>query len=163
MTIKIISLIIVAIIVVYFLRKEKTKSDEYFGKPKKYNKNELAILDHYKSIYKPIPDDKRFPNLQRDGFELEDILLTATQIVFDNPIPKTEEIERIRKGDLVKLLFTDNDGYVERMWVEVVEHNNQFIKGLLRNDAIEFDDLKDGSVIHFHSNHIYEIDKDSIS
>jgi hypothetical protein len=163
MTIKIISLIVVVIIVVYFLRKEKTKSDEYFGKPKKYSKKELAILDHYKSIYKPVPDNKNLPDLQRDGFELEDISLTATQIVYNSPIPKSEEIERIKKGDLVKLLFADVDGYVERMWVEVVEHSNSFFKGILRNDSIDFDNLKDGKFIHFHSNHIYEIDSDSNS
>src|SRR5688572_30338120 len=101
MAIQIISLVIVVVIVVYFLRKEKTKSDEYFGKPKKYTAKELAILEHYKSIYKPVPNNKNLPTLQRDGFELEDILLTATQLVYDNPIPTIEEIERIRKGDLV--------------------------------------------------------------
>jgi hypothetical protein len=163
MAIKIISLIIVVIIVVYFLRKEKTKSDEYFGKPKKYNKKELAILDHYKSIYKAVPDNKNLPDLQRDGFELEDVSLTATQIVYNNPIPKTEEIEQIRKGDLVKLLFADVEGYVERMWVEVVELNNPFFKGILRNDSIDFDNLKDGKIVHFHANHIYEIDSDHSS
>jgi hypothetical protein len=110
-----------------------------------------------------VPNNKNLPNLQRDGFELEDIRLTATQVVYDNPIPDTEEIERIGKGDLVKLLFADDEGYVERMWVEVVEHNIQFFKGILRNDAIDFDDLKDGKIVHFHANHIYEIDSDSNS
>jgi hypothetical protein len=44
-----------------------------------------------------------------------------------------------------------------------VELNNPFFKGILRNDAIDFDNLKDGKIVHFHSNHIYEIDSDSNS
>jgi hypothetical protein len=157
MSIQIISLIIVGLIVIYFLRKKK-KDDNYFGKQRKYNKKELAILDHYKSIYKPIPNDKRLPNIKRDGFELEDVALTATEIVYDNPIPATEQIGKLKTGDLVKLLFRDKDDYVERMWVEVIEHNDNIFKGLLRNDAIELEGLNEGKTIYFHSNNIYDID-----
>jgi hypothetical protein len=158
MVIQIISLVIVGLIVGYFLRKEKAKNDNYFGKQRKYNKKELAILDHYKIIYKPIPNDKRFPNIKRDGFELEDIALTATEIVYDNPIPTIEQIGKVKIGNLVKLLFTDKDSAVERMWVEVLEYNDNVFKGLLRNDATELDDLNDGKTIYFHSNNIYDID-----
>lgn len=160
MAIQIISLIVVGLIVFYFLRKEQRKNDNYFGKQRKYDKKEKAILDHYKSTYTPIPNDKRLPNIKRDKFELEDILLTATEMVYDNPIPTTEQKEKIKLGDLVKLLFTDKDGYVERMWVEVLEVENDIYKGLLRNDAIEFDNLNDGKILYFHSNHIYEIDNE---
>lgn len=158
MAIQIISLLIVGLIVAYFLRKDQEKNDNYFGKQRKYNKKELAVLDHYKSIYKPIPSDKRLPNIKRDGFELEDVAFTATEIVYDNPIPTTEQIGKVKVGDLVKLLFTDNDGYVERMWVEVIEYNDNIFKGLLRNDAIELEDLNEGKTIYFHSNNIYDID-----
>ena len=160
MAIQVISLIVVGLIVVYFLRKEQIKNDDYFGKQRKYNKKEKAILNHFKSIYKPIPNDKRLPNIKRDKFELEDIFLTATEIIYDNPIPTTEQKEKIKIGDLVKLLFTDKDGYVERMWVEVLEKEHDIFKGLLRNDAIEFDDLNEGKTLYFHSNHIYEIDNE---
>ncbi len=160
MVIQIISLIIVGLIVVYFLRKEQAKNDNYFGKPRKYSKKEQAILDNYKNIYKPIPNDKRLPNIKRDRFELEDIALTATEMIYDNPIPTTEEIKKIKNGDLIKLLFTDKDGYVERMWVEVLESEDNIFKGLLRNDAIELDDLNKGKTLYFHSNNIYEIDNE---
>ncbi|MDL2313342.1 DUF2314 domain-containing protein [Bacteroidales bacterium OttesenSCG-928-B11] len=158
MAIQIISLVIVGFITIYFLRKEKEKNDIYFGKQRKYNKKELAILNHYKSIYKPIPIDNRFPNIKRDGFELEDVALTATEIVYDAPIPTNEQIGGINIGDWVKLLFTDNDGCVERMWVEVLERNDTIFKGLLRNDAIEHEELNEGKTIYFHSNNIYDID-----
>jgi hypothetical protein len=158
MAIEIISLVIVGLIVIYYLRKEKEKDDNYFGEPRKYNQKELAILNHNKSIYEPIPNDNRFPSIKRDGFELEDVAFTATEIVYNNPIPTKEQIGKIKIGDLVKLLFTDNDGYVERMWVEVIEHNDNFFKGLLRNDAIGLEDLNEGKTIYFHSNNIYDID-----
>jgi hypothetical protein len=160
MVIQIISLVIVVLIVVYFLKKEQAKHDDYFGKERKYNKKEQAILDHYKSIYKPIPKDDRLPNLKRDGFELEDIALTATEMLYDNPIPTTAAIEQIKNGDLVKLLFTDEYSYVERMWVEVLERNNNIFKGLLKNDAFEIDGLNEGKTLYFHSNNIYDIDND---
>lgn len=160
MAIQIISLIIVGLVVVYFLRKEQIKNDNYFGKQRKYNKKEQAILDKFKSIYKSIPNDKRFPSIKRDGFELQDVALTATEIVYDNPIPTSEQIGKLKIGDLVKLLFTDKDGYVERMWVEVLEHNDNIFKGLLRNDAIELVDLNEGTTIYFHSNNIYDIDSE---
>lgn len=158
MAIQIISLIVVGLIVVYFLRKEQIKNDDYFGKKRKLTKKEQTILDHYKSIYKAVPNDKRLPNLKRDKFELEDIALTATEMIYDNPIPTTEDKEKVKIGDLVKLLFTDKDGYVERMWVEVLEKKNDIFKGLLRNDAIELGDLNERKTLYFHSNHIYDID-----
>ena len=51
MAIQIISLIIVGFIVVYFMRKEQVKQDDYFGKKIKFTKKEQTILDHYKSIF----------------------------------------------------------------------------------------------------------------
>ncbi len=159
MTIQIISLLIVGIIVFYFLRKEKVKNDTYFGRQRKLTRKEKQILEHYTNLYKPIPNDKRFPNIKRDGFEIEDIALTATQIVYDNPIPEKEDIDRIEKGNLVKLLFSDKDNNVERMWVEVSGIESNIFMGVLRNDAFEIDNLEDGKTIYFHSNNIYEIDK----
>ncbi|MBK7681883.1 MAG: DUF2314 domain-containing protein [Bacteroidetes bacterium] len=161
MAIQIISLIIVGFIVVYFMRKEQVKQDDYFGKKIKFTKKEQTILDHYKSIYKAVPNDKRLPNIKRNKFELEDIALTATAMIYDNSIPTTEEKEKIKIGDLVKLLFTDKGGSVERMWVEVLEKENDIFKGLLRNNAIEISDLNEGKVLYFHSNHIYDIDHET--
>lgn len=158
MIVQIFSLIIVGLIVAYYLRKEQVKHDSYFGKSRKYNKKELAILDFHKNIYTPIPKDKRFFNFKRDKIELEDIALTATQIVFDNPIPTKEEILRVKNGDMVKLLFSGEEGYVERMWVEVLEVDNLVFKGILRNDAIDFNKLSEGKTIYFHSNNVFEID-----
>ncbi|HEY9049254.1 MAG TPA: DUF2314 domain-containing protein [Ohtaekwangia sp.] len=159
MAVQIISIAVVIVIVIYFLKKEKTKEDAYFGEPKKYTKKEEKVLNHYKSIYKSLPNDSRFPAIKRNGYELEDIAYTATQMIYDNPIPARDEIEEIEQGDLVKLLFVDDEGYVERMWVEVQEKDGEIYKGLLRNDAFEFEGLKDGETIYFHSNHIYDIEK----
>ena len=143
------------------MRKEQVKQDDYFGKKIKFTKKEQTILDHYKSIYKAVPNDKRLPNIKRNKFELEDIALTATAMIYDNSIPTTEEKEKIKIGDLVKLLFTDKGGSVERMWVEVLEKENDIFKGLLRNNAIEISDLNEGKVLYFHSNHIYDIDHET--
>lgn len=84
--------------------------------------------------------------------------MTATEIVYDSPIPATDQIGKLKTGDFVKMLFTDKDGYVERMWVEVIEHNDNIFKGLLRNDAIELEGLNEGKTIYYHSNDMYDID-----
>jgi hypothetical protein len=158
MAIQALSLIIVGLIVIYFLRKEQVKHNDYFGKKRKYNKKELSILDHYKRNYHPIPNDKRFPNIRRDKFTLDDIALTATEMIYNNQIPANEEKENVKSGDLVKLLFTNKDGFVERMWVEVLERENHIFKGILRNAAVELEVLHESKMIYFHSNHIYDID-----
>jgi hypothetical protein len=109
MMLQIISLTVAGLIALYYLRKEHIKSKSYFGEPRKYSKKEQAILDHYMSIYKPIPKNKNLPSLQRDGFELEDVSLTATQIIYDHPLPAAAEIDKLRERNLVKLVFIDKD------------------------------------------------------
>lgn len=64
----IISFVIIGLIVIYLMKKEKAKHDDYFGIQWKLTKKEKTILKFYKNIYKPIPSDKRFPNLKRDIF-----------------------------------------------------------------------------------------------
>ncbi len=81
MTILIAFVIIVAIIVFLYSRASDEKTDRYFGKEPTYNKEEQKILNYYKNLHKPVPKDTRLPETMRDGFELKDIVLTASQIL----------------------------------------------------------------------------------
>lgn len=139
------------------LKKEQEKSNRYFGGKIKHTKEERRVLDYYASVYVPIPENNKIPGLDKDGFELEDILLTVTQGVYDNPIPSLQEKNGIQKGDFVKLLFVDGNGNVERMWVEFLRREEELCVGILSNDSYEHEKLQADRVIYFHSNHIYAI------
>lgn len=158
MLIEIIFLVVVAIVVIYFLKKQKKQDDKYFGNKTTPNRKEQKQLDYYQSIYAPIPKNERLPYIERDGFELEDIAKNATEIVFEKPIPTKEEISQIKKGNLVKLAFVDNDDNLERMWVKVLKIDNSFYSGLLDNEPHYIENLELGKEIYFHKNNIYDID-----
>jgi hypothetical protein len=156
--VNIASVVLVSAIAFYFIRKENKKSKSYFGGPASSTKDDQKTLEFYKSIYRPIKSDNRLPIFNRDKFELEDIAFTATQMVFNEPIPTIKEIESLKTGDLVKLLFKDKDEDVERMWVEIENIEGEYFNGVLRNDAVGSGLLTDGKKIFFHRNHIFDID-----
>ena len=149
---------IVLVIVVYFQLKEKRKNDKYFGNDIKLTKKENKIIQKYKDEYELITKDKRLPTLKKDKFILDDVSKLATEMIFDFPIPTKKEKESLIKGDLVKLIFLDKDNFGERMWVEFIEIDDGLLKGLLKNDALDNDDLIYDKVIWFHPNHILEIE-----
>jgi hypothetical protein len=155
----IVSVLLIAIILYFYWKKEKEKINRYLGKESSLNKAERKKLDYYKKLYKPIPADKRLPTLNRDGFRLDDVAWSATQIIFDSPIPDKKEINNLRQGDLVKLKFVDKDGEVERMWVEYRDREGEFLQGELRNDAYGNAELAHGKTVYFHANHVFQIQK----
>jgi hypothetical protein len=157
--INILGLLIVIIVVFYYQKREKRKHDKYFGKNVKLTKKEMKIVENYKAEYETIKNDKRLPTIKKDNFTLDDISKLATEIIFDNPLPNKLDKENLVNGDLVKLVFLDKDNFGERMWVEFIEKDNGLLKGLLRNDALENEDLSYDKIIWFHPNHIFEIDK----
>jgi len=159
MDIQLFSVIVIGLIALYFILKDNKKEQQHFSGKPTYTKKEQQILDHYKSIYTPLPTDVRLAVIARDGYELEDIAKTATEILYQGPIPTKEEIAALKKGDLIKLIFVDEEGYAERMWVLYEGVEDHLHKGILDNDAFELDGLTSGKVLYFHSNHVYLIDK----
>jgi len=157
--INIISILVVLIVVVYYQLKQKRVDDRYFGKEVKLSKKELKIIEKYKAEYEIIEKDSRLPNYKKDNYILEDISKIATEIVFDFPIPTKQEKENLKKGDLVKLIFLDKENFSERMWVEFKQKENGLLKGLLKNDAFDNEELNFDKIIWFHPNHIFEIVK----
>lgn len=157
--VNLVAMTIVAGIAIYSIRKKHLKDRSYFGGPADLSKADKKTLEYHKAIYRPIKTDSRLPNLRRDKFELEDVALTATEIVFENPLPTQDVITSLRKEHLVKLLFRDNDGDVERMWTEITEVEDEIFKGVLQNDALSLDGLTSGTIVYFHRNHIFDINK----
>ena len=160
MAVQIISIVIVLIIVVYFLRKEHRKEQKYFGKKVEPDRRQRKILAKYKQEYEPISADGRLATLDKDKWELEDIAKSATEIVYDSPIPTKSERQNLKPGDLVKLHFmTEEEDEIgtERMWVQVTGEKDGLLSGTLDNDPFN-EVLKAGQLIWFHPNHVSYID-----
>ena len=161
MAIQIISIVIVLVIVFFYLRKENRKEKKYFGKHVEPNRKEKKILEKYKQEYEPIPNDNRLATLAKNKWELEDIAKSATEIIYDSPIPTKLQRKSLKTGDLVKLKFTiDEEGQLEteRMWINVTGEKDGLFCGELDNDPFT-ENLKIGQLIWFHPNHVFQIDK----
>lgn len=161
MVIQIISIVIVLVIVVYFLRKENRKEQKYFGEKVAPDRKEKKILARYKQEYEPISADERLATLDKDKWELEDIAKSAAEIVYDFPIPAKPERQNLKPGDLVKLHFMveeDGETETERMWVQVTGKKDGLFSGILDNDPFN-EVLKAGQLIWFHANHVSHIDR----
>lgn len=161
MAIQIVSIVVVLAIVVYFLRKENRKEQKYFGKKVAPDHQEKKILARYKQEYEPISADHRLATLDKDKWELEDIAKSATEIVYDSPIPTKSERQNLKPGDLVKLHFMieeDGETETERMWVQVTGEKDGLFSGTLDNDPFN-EILKAGQLIWFHANHVSHIDR----
>ncbi len=155
--VNIIPFIILGVVLFFILKKQKRKEDKYFGKKVSFTKKELKTLEKYKAEYTEIEFDSRLPSFKNNGFELVDIARSATEMIYDNPIPNQREKENIENGDDVKLKFMDKDQNVERMWVEVAERDRNVFKGILKNDSFSIHNLVNEKEVWFHSNHIFEI------
>ncbi len=73
-------------------------------------------------------------------------------------IPDEEAKQAIEPGVVVKLMFEMNDGWGERMWVEVVAVNRDHIVGTLSNQPIGIPRLDWGDRVRFKRDHIIDID-----
>jgi hypothetical protein len=71
-------------------------------------------------------------------------------------IPSRDERETLEVGELVKLVFEDEDGDGERMWVEVTDRAPGGYVGILTNQPIVID-LERGARIEFEPRHVIDI------
>lgn len=74
------------------------------------------------------------------------------------PIPSDELRRAIRPGHVVKLLFEMNDGWGERMWVEVLDVKRRHIVGELCNQPVGIPRLAPGDTVKFTPEHVINID-----
>lgn len=159
MLIQIISIVVVLVIVFFYLRKENRKQKKYFGEKVEPDRKEKKILEKYKQEYEPIGADARLATLDKDKWELEDIAKSATEIIYDAPIPTKSQRQNLKAGDVVKLKFIveeDGETEVERMWVKVTGKKDGLFSGELDNDPFN-EILKAGQEIWFHPNHVFQI------
>ncbi|WP_328829422.1 DUF2314 domain-containing protein [Nocardioides acrostichi] len=82
-------------------------------------------------------------------------------------IPSREERERLKPGDLVKLLFEilrpEPEGpFAERMWVEVTEIVGDGYVGSLDNDPQVIRSVRPGGRIEFLPHHVIAIWDDGV-
>ncbi len=159
--INIVAFSVVGVILFFYLKKEKRKTDKYLGKKVKLTRKEQSILDSYRKNYEPVPDDTRYASIDKDGYELIDVAMEATEVLYDNPLPTKKERSELKEGDHVKLKFMDPEGDVERMWVEVEKVEPGIFKGRLRNDSMDSEALREDKVVWFHPNHVFLIDTGS--
>lgn len=161
MAIQLVGFAIVLVIAFYFLRQEHKKQRKYFGKKVEPNRKEKKNLEKYRQEYEPIKEDKRLANLEEEKWELEDIAKSATEVIYDSPIPTKSQRQNLKTGDLVKLKFVideDGEATIERIWVKVTGEKDGLFSGELDNDPFS-EILKPGQLIWFHPNHVFQIDK----
>ena len=74
-------------------------------------------------------------------------------------VPSRERRDRLRVGELVKLLFEQSDGRGERMWVEITEVSLPHFVGELANEP-SIVDLRHEDRIEFEARHVIAIEED---
>ncbi len=109
--------------------------------------------------------EKKLPVFEKDGF----ILRSGLDAHNSNPdtfsIPPIDEIQKLDKGNIVKLIFEiqtiDEKGQeeinLERMWVTIIEREGEWFTGLLDNQPFCTDDIHPGTKLSFNSEHIIDI------
>ncbi|MFQ6549601.1 hypothetical protein AADZ90_016740 [Aestuariibius sp. 2305UL40-4] len=115
-------------------------------------------LESYRKQYMPTPQHGGFPQADRDGFELLDLALLATEEIPDPPLPRLSEKRKIGAGDLVRLaaLVPEDDDPLD-LWVAVEDREGDHFGGSVHAvGEAEFAAFK-GHRIAFHTNHIGEI------
>lgn len=75
-------------------------------------------------------------------------------------IPSPVECRALEPGDVVKLMFEQNDGWGERMWVRIEKAGRRRLVGRLENLPLAFPRLDFGSKITFRREHIIDIHPD---
>lgn len=123
--------------------------------------SKLLVPESHKRKYIPVPKDNRLPTHKKNGFSLEDVARSASEMIYNRPLPTPEEKSELKSGDLVKLNFIDEEHEVERMWVEIISFENGLFQGELRNDTYDGKELNYGKKIWFHSNHIFDQNRNS--
>lgn len=155
---EVLSVIIVGVIVGVYLFREHRKSGRYFGKGKHLTSKEKKQLQTYKELYSPITDDITLPSFRKNGYEFEDVALSAQEIPYKPPIPKPTEIKDVKAGQKVKIVIVEKDGDSQRVWVEVLAAKYPVFEGKLLNTPFDIKELENGVETPFHSNHILQIE-----
>ncbi|MDJ0809387.1 MAG: hypothetical protein QNJ01_04755 [Desulfobacterales bacterium] len=154
----IISLIVVAIIVAVYLYAEHKKSGRYFGKGVYLSRKEKQQLAFFKQIYTPITEKIDLPSINKDGYEFEDVALSAREIPYTPPIPEPADIKKLTKDQNVKIVVIDQHGESQRVWVRLTDAQYPVFDGKLLNNPFDIEELEDGTKIRLHSNHILQIE-----
>lgn len=89
---------------------------------------------------------------------LENVYEIKAQAPYTFYVPSKGVVGRLKRGDIVKLIFTapeGKDGFAgERMWVEITERNGNRFTGVLANEPFIVETLKMGDEITFAGEHI---------
>jgi len=72
-------------------------------------------------------------------------------------IPSKAEINSLKSGDYVKLIFEEEGANSERMWVKIMSIGNDNFHGVLMNDPFNLTSIKDGDLVVFNSKNIIEV------
>ncbi|MFB2539554.1 MULTISPECIES: DUF2185 domain-containing protein [unclassified Acinetobacter] len=87
-------------------------------------------------------------------WHLENVRTLAKQYPYTFYVPSIEYISTLEIGDLVKLMFEDEQGQAERMWVKITAIHGEDFAGQLDNQPYEIQGLNAGDCIHFSVQHI---------
>ena len=157
----ILSIIIVSLIVIVFLYREHKKSGRYFGKNNYLTGREKKQLETFKKVYSPISDTEIFPSINSNGYEFEDVALSAQEIPYKPPIPMPSDIRKLKAKQNVKVVIVDKDGDSQRVWVQISAIKYPILEGSLLNSPFDLEELESETKIQFHANHILQIETTS--
>jgi hypothetical protein len=94
-------------------------------------------------------------------FTLDDPRPIAKEAPYTFHLPLDAELEAIRPGDFVKLMFrgapAGREWAVERMWVIVTAVSPKGLSGVLDNDPSDMPQLKAGTKINFERHHVISV------
>jgi len=104
-------------------------------------------------------------DLGKPSWRLDDAAATAAANPFTFYKPSSEAIERLRAGNLVKLIFVFESNNpqaprAERMWVCIERIEADRYVGRLDNEPRYIEDLKGGDEVEFEVRHIIQTDID---
>ncbi len=96
------------------------------------------------------------------SYEIDDPRPIAKNAPYTFYLPPIDHLEELSSGDLVKLIFISkppglNHG-AERMWVKIVNRQNNVISGLLNNQPYDMPQLSQGDEIQFRDFNIIDIE-----
>ena len=91
-----------------------------------------------------------------NNFTLTDARAMHSKYPSTFEIPSSVKIKKLKKGDLVKLHFSQPKLTTERMWVTITSRKGNNFVGKLNNDPFILD-MKYNQVIKFNARHIASI------
>ena len=100
--------------------------------------------------------------MKRHSWHLENAFEIQKESPYTFYLPPQTSIDKLEKGDLVKLIFkfysdAPKAPNAERMWVIIKEKNKGKFIGELNNQPFFINDIKVGDIIEFENKHIIQI------